>query len=232
MGSCPGLHLPPGQRDTEEDSSARCSTRRRPRSPGSTSDPTQHCHGSSVCGARARTTPRSSIESPTSIALPADTKRPLCALQSQIDLVDDPGRLHKLHLERARIFEQRLELDGRAISALEDARHVAPADPETLSHLAALYEKLGRCIESAPRCWNSRAAGTTGDERIALLQQLAEPLWRFARRAEARRGAPAQCDYRGEQRELKSTANCCANSERRCATRTIRVPGRAARKKN
>ena len=96
----------------------------------------------------------------------------LHALQSQIALVDDPERLCKLHLERARIFEQRLELDGRAACALENARRVAPADPEILSHLSALYEKLGRSRERA-EVLESSAANATGDERIALLQQIA-----------------------------------------------------------
>ncbi|MFV1977900.1 MAG: tetratricopeptide repeat protein [Myxococcota bacterium] len=96
----------------------------------------------------------------------------LHALQSQILLVDDPERLRKLHLERARIFEQQLGLDGRAVSALEDARQVAPADSEILNDLGALYEKLGRCRERA-EVLERRAANATGDERIALLQQLA-----------------------------------------------------------
>ena len=96
----------------------------------------------------------------------------LHALQSQIILVDDSERLLQLHLERARIFEQRLELDGRAASALEDARRVAPADPEILSNLGSLYEKLGRCREHA-EVLERRAVDATGDERLALLQQLA-----------------------------------------------------------
>ncbi len=96
----------------------------------------------------------------------------LHALQSQITLLDDPEQVRQLHLERARIFEQQLELDGRAASALEDARHLAPADPETLSNLASLYAKLGRCREHA-EVLEHRAADATGNERIALLQQLA-----------------------------------------------------------
>ena len=96
----------------------------------------------------------------------------LHALQTQIALVDDPERLCRLHLERARIFEQHLKLDGRAACALEEARRVAPANPEILSNLGALYEKLGRHREHAA-VLERRAANATGDERIALLQQLA-----------------------------------------------------------
>jgi predicted Zn-dependent protease len=96
----------------------------------------------------------------------------LHALKAQISLVNDPERLCRLHLERARIFERQLELDGRAASALEDARRIAPSNPEILSNLSSLYEKLGRRREHAEvleRC----AANATGDERIELLQQLA-----------------------------------------------------------
>ncbi|MBW2493324.1 MAG: tetratricopeptide repeat protein, partial [Deltaproteobacteria bacterium] len=96
----------------------------------------------------------------------------LHALQSQISLVNDPERLRRLHLERARIFEQKLELDGRAACALEDARRIAPADPEILDRLDALYEKLGRQRERA-EVLERRAANATGDERIELLRQLA-----------------------------------------------------------
>jgi tetratricopeptide (TPR) repeat protein len=96
----------------------------------------------------------------------------LHALQSQISLINEPERLCRLHLERARIFEQKLELDGRAACALEDAKRIAPADPEILSNLSTLYEKLGRRREHAEileRC----AANAAGDERIELLQRLA-----------------------------------------------------------
>ncbi len=96
----------------------------------------------------------------------------LHALQSQILLVDDPERLCRLHLERARIFERELGLDGRAASALEEARRIAPADPEILNHLGSLYEKLGRKRERA-EILERLAANATGDARIALLQQLA-----------------------------------------------------------
>jgi tetratricopeptide (TPR) repeat protein len=96
----------------------------------------------------------------------------LHALQSQIALIDDPERLRKLHLERARIFEQQLELDGRAVSALEDARRTSPADREILNRLSALYEKLGRCRERT-EVLERLAEDATGDERIELLQQLA-----------------------------------------------------------
>jgi len=96
----------------------------------------------------------------------------LHALQAQIALIDDPERLCKLHLERARIFEHSLELDGRAVCALEDARRVAPANLEILRHLASLYEKLGRHREHAD-VLERLAASASGDERIALLQKLA-----------------------------------------------------------
>ena len=55
---------------------ARSSTTKRSRSPGSTSDPTRPFHGSSVCASSARAIPRSSIESPSSIALRTDTRQP------------------------------------------------------------------------------------------------------------------------------------------------------------
>ncbi len=96
----------------------------------------------------------------------------LHALEAQLALIDDPDRLRKLHLERARIFEQRLELDGRAASALEDARRLAPSDPEILSQLCALYEKLGRRRELA-EILECRVTDAEGAERIELLQRLA-----------------------------------------------------------
>ncbi len=97
----------------------------------------------------------------------------LHALQSQVALIDNPGRLCELHLERARIFEQHLELDGRAACALEDARRVAPADPIILESLGSLYEKLGRNREHV-EILERRAANAEGDQRIGLLQQIAD----------------------------------------------------------
>jgi len=96
----------------------------------------------------------------------------LHALEAQLPLIDEADRLRELHLERARIFAQRLELDGRAASALEEARRLAPEDPEILSQLCALYEKLGRSRERA-EILECRVTNAAGDERTALLQQLA-----------------------------------------------------------
>ena len=154
----------------------------------------------------------------------------LHALESQSALIDDSERLCKLHLERARIFEQQLELDGRAACALEDARRVAPANPEILSSLDVLYEKLGRSRERA-EVLEQRAANATGEERIALLQQIASL---YGSRSPSRSAQQRACSRRlqRQQKEHQNTANSCANSERFSAARTIRVPGRAARKKN
>ncbi len=150
----------------------------------------------------------------------------LHALQSQIDATGDPQQLRKFHLERAQIFEQPLGLDGRAAAALEDARRVAPDEPEILAKLSSLYEKLGRDRERVA-VLERRAAIAAGDDRIALLQQLAalyaeslaEPKRAAARLlsaiTEARAGTPKHAELLRElgsalrrSHDLSSWASC------------------------
>ena len=96
----------------------------------------------------------------------------LRALESQVECVDDPVDLRDLHLERARIFERELGLEGRAAAALEDARRAVPDDVELLQNLAALYAQLSRDRERAGVLEDLVTHAPT-DDRVALLRQVA-----------------------------------------------------------
>jgi len=92
----------------------------------------------------------------------------LRALEAQAALIedgedDDGSVLRDLHLERARILETELDLDGCAAAAFEDARRAAPSDQELLHDLANLYDKLGRSRQRA-EVLEALVAITTPDE--------------------------------------------------------------------
>jgi len=68
----------------------------------------------------------------------------LRALEDELSLESDSGRKRDLHMNRALALERDLCSPGRAISALEAARELAPQDPEVLRELDRLYELTDR----------------------------------------------------------------------------------------
>ncbi|MCG8591995.1 MAG: tetratricopeptide repeat protein, partial [Proteobacteria bacterium] len=97
----------------------------------------------------------------------------LRALEDELGLATNPARKRDLHLERARVFERELRSPPRAVHALEEARAVAPDDPETLAELDRVYAALERHPERAD-VLEARLASTPAENRTELHRAAAE----------------------------------------------------------
>ena len=111
----------------------------------------------------------------------------LRALEAQLTLIDDATRKRGIHVDRARILERDLHAPGRAISALETARELAPEDPGVLAELDRLYDLMGRTRERV-EVLELRLQQAQPADRIELHRQAA--LLRAASLAEPERATP------------------------------------------
>ena len=102
----------------------------------------------------------------------------LIALADALRLASAPDQVRRLALERARVLETQLGLPGCAIAPLEQARALAPGDPEILGELERLYGAAGRQRERAELIEERLAAlpEEAARERAELHRSAAE-LW-------------------------------------------------------
>ena len=78
----------------------------------------------------------------------------LRAIEQEIDVVVDTGRVRDLQVARARVLERDLRAPGRALLAFNAALEAAPDDPEILGELDRLCDLMGRV-----------------DERVAIIER-------------------------------------------------------------
>ncbi len=97
----------------------------------------------------------------------------LQALEDEIALSPEPGRLSALELERAEILEKQMDSPVRAIGALEAARAADPGSRTVLQRLEQLYCKTGRPRERA-EILELLIADASDEERSDLRRSAAE----------------------------------------------------------
>jgi len=97
----------------------------------------------------------------------------LRALEDEIALSPDPGRVCALELERADILEKQMGAPGRAIAALEAARVADPGSRTVLQRLEQLYRDARRPREQA-EILELLIADTSADDRLELRRTAAD----------------------------------------------------------
>jgi len=97
----------------------------------------------------------------------------LRALEDEIALCADPGRVCALELERSEILEKQMAAPRRAIAALEAARAADPGSRAALHKLAQLYSDTHRPCEQA-EILELLIGDASGEERLGLRRTAAE----------------------------------------------------------
>ena len=96
----------------------------------------------------------------------------LRTLDDELSLTGESNRRLEIHLERARILEEKLDSIPLAVAELEAARRLHPTEGSLLGHLDRLYASLGRARERT-NVLETLVETAASERRLPLLREIA-----------------------------------------------------------